>query len=46
MTKAVNIRVLFFGAARDAVEANQRRVADQLGHVVVDGHGDLPLHSG
>lgn len=27
MTKAVNIRVLFFGAARDAVEANQLELA-------------------
>src|SRR4026208_2521354 len=27
MTDAVNIRVLFFGAARDAVEANQLELA-------------------
>ena len=27
MTQAVNIRVLFFGAARDAVEANELELA-------------------
>src|SRR4029079_5437477 len=41
MTQAVNIRVLFFGAARDAVEANELHLAVEAPATVSSAFQDL-----